>query len=111
MTYGPKMSPTADQTSLLLTYEYEMYTFHCENEYQCFWLIGEHQLEIHRRAFIFMAVPSTLVANCGCELDATPCGCKDPVPIDKCSECQDGFWGLDEDGCRSKFFVLEIATT
>ena len=105
MQFGPRMIPTANKTGLLMTYGYEVFSFHCKTNKKCYWVPEDYQLQIERYNHIMMAVPSSLVANCGCEVDATPCGCKDPVPVDDCKQCRDGYWGLDEKGCKSKFVI------
>merc|ERR1719510_953351 len=95
------MSPTPNKKGLIMTYRHGVYSFHCETKTQCYWAPETYRLQVRRSNHVMMAVPSSLVANCGCEVDATPCGCKDPVPLDDCKQCRDGFWGLDEKGCKN----------
>ena len=50
-----------------------------------------------------VSVPSSMIgknSNCGCELDARDCGCKNSGPIEKCDECMDGFGGRTDKGCK-----------
>ena len=86
-----------------MTQSHDVYSFHCKNKKKCYWKTEDYQLKIRRNNHVMLTVPSSLVSNCGCEVNATPCGCKDPVPIDKCTQCQDGFWRLNENGCQSKY--------
>ena len=80
------MSPTTNRKGLIMTYEKTVYSFHCENKKICYWSTEDYELKISRHNHVMMTVPSSLVSNCECHVDATPCGCKDPVPIDKCDE-------------------------
>ena len=102
MPHGPKMTATGDGKNLIMTYEKSVYSFRCDGQNDCYWQTEEHQLDISRRWHIMMTIPSSLVENCNCQLDARPCGCKDPVPNVDCEECVDGYWRTTDTGCKSK---------
>ena len=91
-----------------MSHEEKVYIFHCDTVDQCYWRTDNYRLQIERRNHIMLTIPSSLIdtENCDCKLDSTACGCKHPVPLDKCQECADGYWRLNENGCESKFLVI-----
>ena len=106
----PRMTSIDGDKGLLMTFDKGVYSFQCITRTQCFWNTEEYELNINRDfGHIMMLVPTSLIgeqSNCGCELDATHCGCKDPVPINQCKECAEGFYRLTDSGCRSKRLFL-----
>ena len=61
---GPRMSPTAGNKGLIMTYEKDVYSFHCESHVQCYWRLEECELKIKRHIHVMMTVPSSLVKDC-----------------------------------------------
>ena len=61
---GPRMSPTAGNKGLLMTYLKNVYSFHCESDIQCYWRVEEFDLKIERDMHVMMTVPTSLVKNC-----------------------------------------------
>ena len=112
MDYGPRMAPTGDGKQLIMTYEKGVYSFHCDTPNQCYWNTENHELGISRERHIMMTVPTSLVENCGCELDSTgDCKCPATVTGQECDRCQDGYWGLNKTGvmgCSSKFIRISL---
>ena len=100
------MSPTPDGKGLHMTYEENVFSFHCQSKTQCNWVKERYELQISRRNHIMMNVPSSLLENCKCELDSSgDCRCKPGVTGPKCDRCQAGYWGLnfqDQSGCQSE---------
>ena len=88
MDYGPRMAPTGDGKQLIMTYEKGVYSFHCDTPNQCYWNTEIHELGISRYGHVMMTVPTSLVENCGCELDSTG-DCKCPATVTG-QECD---WG------------------
>ena len=67
-TYGPQMSQIGDGNELLMTYEKQIYSFHCddsgpESTTQCFWSNND-QLQVERQYHVMMTVPSSIVEDC-----------------------------------------------
>lgn len=67
-TYGPQMSQIGDGNELLMTYEKQIYSFHCddsgpESSTQCFWSNND-QLQVERQYHVMMTVPSSIVEDC-----------------------------------------------
>ena len=113
MDYGPRMAPTGDGKQLIMTYEKGVYSFHCDTPNQCYWNTENHELQIERdNGHIMMTVPTSLVENCGCELNSTgDCKCPAGVTGQECDRCQDGYWGLNKNGvmgCSSKFYRITL---
>ena len=98
----PKISSIDSGKGLLMIFSHGVYSFQCIPQSQCFWKTEEYELQFGGIYHVMMSVPTSLISNCECELDATQCGCKDPVPIKECKECADGFFGLTNSGCICK---------
>ena len=61
---GPRISPTAGNKGLLMTYQNDVYSFHCESHIQCYWRLEEYKLKVERFAHVMMTVPSSLIKDC-----------------------------------------------
>ena len=61
---GARMSPSAGNKGLLMTYFNDVYSFYCESNIQCYWKVEEYELKIKRRAYVMITVPSSLVKDC-----------------------------------------------
>ena len=108
MRGGHKIAPTGDEKQLIMTYERGVYSFHCDTPNQCYWNTENQELGSPRADHIMMTVPTSLVENCGCELDSSGnCKCPAAVTDQECDRCQDGYWGLNKTGVigySSKFY-------
>ena len=113
MPFGPRMSPSGDGKQLIMTYDKGVYSFQCDTPNQCYWNTENHELGISRfDGHIMMTVPTSLVENCGCELNSTgDCKCPAAVTGQECDRCKDGYWGLNKNGvmgCSSKFYRITL---
>ena len=106
MKYSSKMTTTANGRGLIISYEQGIYSFECKSQQNCFWTKEEIELQISRRSHMMITVPSTLVDNCDCDLDTNGnCRCPAGVTGGECGHCKKGYWGLDANGCKSKFYL------
>ena len=61
---GPKMSPTPDGKSVILTYEKQIYRLNCQKGCQCTWEALPNELQISRQYHIQLTVPKKVLNNC-----------------------------------------------
>ena len=103
---GAAISPTPDGKGLHMTFEKNVYSFHCQSKTQCNWVTEKYELQTSRRYHLMITVPSVLLENCGCELNSSgDCKCKPGITGPRCDRCKPGYWGLtDENGCKSEYF-------
>ena len=105
---GAAMNQNPDGKGLHLTYDKNVFSFICQSKTQCYWVKERFELQISRRNHMMINVPSSLLDNCGCELNSLgDCRCKPGVTGPRCNQCQVGYWGirgLDVEGCISKKF-------
>ena len=65
MGNGPRMSPTPDGKSVILTYEKKIYRLICQKGRQCTWETLPNELQISRSyAHIQLTVPKKVLNNC-----------------------------------------------
>ena len=62
MEYGPRMSPSPDGSSVVLTYLKDIYKLNCQSERQCTWELLPNKLQVSRQYHIQVTVPA--VQNC-----------------------------------------------
>ena len=62
MRYNPKMSPTPDGKSVILTYKKQIYQLNCQKGRQCTWETLPNELQISRTEHIQLTVPK--LKNC-----------------------------------------------
>ena len=101
------MTQTADTKGLIMTYKQEVHSFHCATPTNCYWEKENYELKIERTDHIMLNVPKALVQDCDCELNTNgECRCPIGVVGDKCDQCKNMYWGLDQNGCKSKFLLF-----
>ena len=61
MQYGPRMSPTPDGKSVILTYEKKIYQLNSQKGRQCTWETLPNELQISRNAHIQLTVPKKVL--------------------------------------------------
>ena len=62
MQYGPRMSPSPDGSSVILTYLKDIYKLNCKSGLQCTWELLPNKLQVSRQYHIQVTVPA--VQNC-----------------------------------------------
>ena len=62
--YGPRMSPTPDGKSVILTYGKKIYRLICQKGRQCTWETLPNELQISRTSHIQLTVPKKVLNNC-----------------------------------------------
>ena len=62
MRWGPRMSPTPDGKSVILTHEKKIYRLNCQKGRQCTWETLPNELQIYRTEHIQLTVPK--LNNC-----------------------------------------------
>ena len=62
MQYGPRMSPSPDGSSVVLTYLKDIYKLNCKSGLQCTWELLPNKLQVSRQYHIQVTVPA--VQNC-----------------------------------------------
>ena len=60
----PRMSPTPDGKSVILTYEKKIYRLICQKGHQCTWETLPNELQISRIRHIQLTVPKKVLNNC-----------------------------------------------
>ena len=106
------MTQTGDSKGLVMTHGKEVYSFHCASSTNCYWKKEDYELKIKRTLHIMLTVPPSLVQTSDCELNANGvCRCPIGVVGDKCDQCKNMYWGLDQNGCKSKFLLFIIQPT
>ena len=63
MNYCPRMSPTPDGKSVILTYDKKIYRLNCQKGRQCTWETLPNELQISRVGHIQLTVPKQVLNN------------------------------------------------
>ena len=105
---GSAMATISDGRGLILTHDWDVYSFHCDTPSQCFWKADTNYVQsMSRRHHLMFRVPASLVENCNTDINL-PCpdDCTDPnqgtcdTTTGICT-CYDGYTG---NNCAGNIF-------
>ena len=101
-----RMTQTGDSKGLVMTHDKVVYSFYCASSTNCYWEKEDYELKIERTSHEILTVPTFLVQTCDCELNANgECRCPIGVTGKRCDKCKNEYWGLNQNGCKSEFFI------